>query len=186
MQTVSLFSNTSQAAPISLLNQSGGSREARMARNAGRLYTLTRKGAAGLNPAAVMVDIVCSLLDAAGAWLRYSAARQQTKALQSQLSALEHQLDNDLKQLNIERKKRKQQGEAFQQQVALKLDSNRVAAKQLTQQLTRYKTLLYRLIDQLEQQRQTQRGTLQEFARLEALTHTALRQLLTCTLEPLK
>lgn len=179
METVSLFKNTTQ------LNQSGGSREVHAARNAERLYTLTSKGAAGLNPAAVLVDMVASLLDAASTWLRYSAARQETQALKQQLAALEHQLDNDLKLLQIERKKRKEQSDAFRRQVARVLDSNHEAEKRFTQQLCYYKNLLYQLREQLERLRQKQRGTLQEFARLEALLHQAMHQLLACTLQAL-
>lgn len=169
MQTVSIFQNS--LAP----NQVGGSREVRLARGVQRLALLASKGASKVNPVAAVIDAGLSLLDAGQSYLRYSAAKQESRALEAQLAALRHQLYNDLEILQIERQKREQDRQSFFEALELQLRENRSQAQQVQKNLRRYRNVSESLLKQLELARYQQPTHLQEFVCLEAAAHRAMR-----------
>ena len=172
MQTVNLFQDFISP------NQSGGSREIRMARNVHRLALLGSKGASKLNPAAAILDAVFSVLDAGQAYLRYSAAKAETRALKAQLDVLSHQLDNDLKLLNMDRQKRQTKAQSFTEELRQYLEHNQRQSEVVLGQIQSYRGIFYQLLNLLEQARYQQQGELYEFVQLEATTHHAMRRYL--------
>ncbi|MCG5502045.1 hypothetical protein [Ectothiorhodospira lacustris] len=169
MQTVPIFRDFINP------NQVGGTREARLARGVQRLGLLVTKNAGKLNPAAAMIDAGLSLLDAGLAYLRYSTEKRVTRALQDQLDALSHQLDNDLIILQIDRKAREQNYQTFIQAIDHRLQENRSIAQQVHKTMRHYRDLVDGILQQLEEARCQQQTNLQEFVRLEAASHRAMR-----------
>ncbi|MDU7135083.1 MAG: hypothetical protein E6325_27420, partial [Enterobacteriaceae bacterium] len=94
MKTVPLFD--------SVVESFFSDRQARTFRSGKVLYQLFRFAGKGVNPAAVWLDAGVAVIDCINAFLRYRQAQEITERLLAQKHALEVQIQNLDKKLEIE------------------------------------------------------------------------------------